>query len=147
MRMATLRSCARDGGKSRLLPLRWSLSVVPRVPGIMVDVDEHGVPIIMQGQGTRSKSSVRVGRASKRAGFPREIPRGSSAYVPPIPLPSSSGRGAGLIAPPSVTPYTPPPISNPSERIGQFNQSFPLNGGLGNNPTDRDAYIRYNFNR
>jgi hypothetical protein len=27
------------------------------------------------------------------------------------------------------------------------NQSFPLNGGLGNNPTDRDAYVRYNLNR
>jgi hypothetical protein len=31
----------------------------------------------------------------------------------------------------------------PSERINQLNQSFPLDRGLGNNPTDRDAYIRY----
>ena len=31
--------------------------------------------------------------------------------------------------------------------INQLNQSFPLNGGLGNNPTNRDAYIRYNLNR
>jgi hypothetical protein len=28
----------------------------------------------------------------------------------------------------------------------QFNQSFPLNRGLGNNPTDRDAYVRYRLN-
>src|SRR3984893_15517603 len=34
-----------------------------------------------------------------------------------------------------------------SERISQFNQSFQFNKGLGNNPTDRDAYVRYNFNR
>jgi hypothetical protein len=26
-------------------------------------------------------------------------------------------------------------------------QFFPLNRGLGNNPTDRDAYIRYNLTR
>jgi hypothetical protein len=44
-------------------------------------------------------------------------------------------------------PYIPPPVNNPSERINQLNQSFPLNGGLGNNPTNRDAYIRHNLNR
>jgi hypothetical protein len=48
---------------------------------------------------------------------------------------------------PVAAPYNPPPVSNPSERIGQFNQSFQFNKGLGNNPTDRDSYLRYNFNR
>jgi hypothetical protein len=47
----------------------------------------------------------------------------------------------------SAAPYIPPPVANPSERINHLNQSFPLDPGLGNNPTDRDAYIRYNFNR
>jgi hypothetical protein len=57
-------------------------------------------------------------------------------------------RAPSLTLPqPSAAPYIPPPINNPSERIMQFNQSFPHNGGLGNNPTDRDAYMRYNFNR
>ena len=52
-----------------------------------------------------------------------------------------------LVQPPAVAPYNPPPISNPSERVMQLNQSFPLNAGLGNNPTNRDGYVRYNFNR
>jgi hypothetical protein len=43
---------------------------------------------------------------------------------------------------PAVAPYNPPPINNPSEEIMQSNQSFPLNRGLGNNPTDRDTYVR-----
>ena len=76
-----------------------------------------------------------------------KIPRGSGSIVPPV---SSAGAlpRTPLLAPPStVAPYNPPPISNPSERITQFNHAFPLNGGLGNNPTDRDAYVRYNLNR
>jgi len=48
---------------------------------------------------------------------------------------------------PSAGPYIPPPVNNPSAQINQLNHSFPLNGGLGNNPTNRDAYIRYNLTR
>jgi hypothetical protein len=60
---------------------------------------------------------------------------------------------AGLSPPSLALPqqstgvYIPPPINNPSAQINQLNQSFPLNRGLGNNPTDRDAYIRYNLTR
>jgi hypothetical protein len=111
----------------------------------MVDVDENGIPIIMKDSRSRPKSE-REERPSQRAERPRKIPRGSSAYVPPIPLPDT-GRSSGIVAPPPVTTYNPPPINNPSERINQLNQSFPLNRGLGNNPTGRDAYIRYNLNR
>ena len=71
---------------------------------------------------------------------------------------SARGSSGGYVAPlqrtpsltltqPSTGPYIPPPVANPSERINQLNQSFPLNNGLGNNPTDRDAYVRYNLNR
>jgi hypothetical protein len=48
---------------------------------------------------------------------------------------------------PSAAPYIPPPVANPSAQINQLNHSFPLNGGLGNNPTNRDAFIRYNLTR
>ena len=41
----------------------------------------------------------------------------------------------------------PPPVSNPSAQINQLNQSFQFNRGLGNNPTGRDSFIRYNLTR
>jgi hypothetical protein len=114
------------------------------VPNIMVDVDANGTPIIMKD--SRPKNLQSQDRQSKRAERPRRIPRGSSAYVAPLPLPRT-GRESGIAAAPPVAPYIPPPINNPSERINQLNHSFPLNRGLGLNPTDRDAYIRYNLNR
>jgi len=116
------------------------------IPSIMVDVDKNGIPIIAKESRARPKKPEIGNRQSKQAERPRKIPRGSSAYVQPVPLPNTS-RASGIVAPPPVTPYNPPPINNPSERINQLNQSFPLNGGLGNNPTERDAYIRYNLNR
>ncbi len=70
----------------------------------------------------------------------RTVSRGSSSYLPPVPSPS----------PPSVMPlgpppgpYMPPPINSFSDRVTQCNHSFALNAGLGNNPTTRDAYVRY----
>ncbi len=122
------------------------LEFAPSVPSIMVDVDENGTPIIMKNSHARPKKSESEDRPVKRAERLRTVPRGSSAYVEPIPLPNTA-RSSGIVAPPPVTPYNPPPINNPSARINQYNQSFPLNGGLGNNPTDRDAYVRYHLNR
>jgi hypothetical protein len=104
------------------------------------------VPIITKDPRAGAKTPESEDGASKRAERRRKIPRGSSAYVEPIPLPNTS-RASGIVAPPPITPYNPPPINNPSERINQLNHSFPLNRRLGNNPTDRDAYIRYNLNR
>jgi hypothetical protein len=116
------------------------------IPSIMVDVDKNGIPIIAKPSRARPKTPEIVDRQSERAERSRKLPRGSSTYVQPVPLPNTS-RASGIVARPPVTPYNPPPINNPSERINQLNQSFPLNGGLGNNPTNRDAYIRYNLNR
>jgi len=69
--------------------------------------------------------------------------RGSGGiYVPSV------QRTPSLSMPqPSGSVYTPPAIANPSERIKDLNSSFPLNGGLGLNPSNRDEYIRYNLNR
>jgi hypothetical protein len=86
---------------------------------------------------------------SRRAGVGSQ-PSARNALV------TTRGSSGPYIAPPLRTPSLtltqpsvpiPPPVNNPSERINQFNHSFPLNGGLGNNPTNRDDYIRYNLNR
>jgi hypothetical protein len=82
-------------------------------------------------------------QAPKGAERRRFTTRGSSgSYIAPV------QRTPSLALPqPSASPYTPPPIANPSERIKQLNESFPLNGGLGLNPSNRDDYIRYNLTR
>ena len=81
--------------------------------------------------------------ATERTQRPRVTARGSGGpYIPSLqPTPSLT------LPQPPAGPYIPPPVNNPSERIMQLNQSFPLNGGLGNNPTNRDDYIRYNLTR
>jgi len=104
---------------------------------------EHGTPIIMQGLAwPKSAAPGERGQPQRRVERPRTVPRGTSGYVPPAPLPPPT-----LSQPSAIAPYQPSSINNPSERIMQYNQSFPFNAGLGNNPTDRDAYIRYNLNK
>jgi hypothetical protein len=104
---------------------------------------QHGTPVIMQGM-KWSKGPARTDdRPKERAERPRTIPRGSSSYLPPIPSPSPPSV-MSLRPPPA--PYTPPPINSFSDRVTQCNHSFPLNAGLGNNPTTRDAYVRYCVN-
>jgi hypothetical protein len=103
-----------------------------------------GTPIIMQGMDClRRPARGRKQEATERLQRPRLTARGSGGlYVAPL------QRAPSLtLSQPSMGPYIPPPVSNPSERINQLNQSFPFNGGLGNNPTNRDAYIRYNLTR
>jgi hypothetical protein len=48
---------------------------------------------------------------------------------------------------PAVAPYNPPALNNPSERVMQSDQSFQLNRGIGNNPTNRDEYVREQLNK
>jgi len=113
--------------------------------------DPFAVPSIMVEEPQTPKQAKRAvqdrQQTKKHADRAVNIPRGSANFVPPASSPGQLPRTPLLAQPQAVAPYNPPPISNPSERITQFNHSFPLNGGLGNNPTNRDAYIRYNFNR
>jgi hypothetical protein len=117
------------------------------VPNIMVD--ESGTPVIMQGL-ERPKRAIRErGNTNKEAERPEKeperranIPRGSSSFVAPAALPRTPLMGQAR----AVAPYSPPPVPNPSQSIMQSNESFPLYRGLGNNPTDRDSYVRYQFN-
>jgi hypothetical protein len=87
----------------------------------------------------RASEPARAGKRRARA----VRPRGSGGTYAPAALSTPS---LGLPQQ-SAGPYIPPPINNPSAQINQLNHSFPLNGGLGLNPTGRDAYIRYNLTR
>ena len=113
---------------------------VPSIP-----VDATGTPVIMQGLERPTKAAEDRHHGRKEAKRPVYIPRGSASLVPAGS--SSLPRTPSLGPPLAVTPYNPPAINSLSDRVIQSNQTFPLNGGLGNNPSNRDAYIRYNLSR
>jgi hypothetical protein len=106
------------------------------VPSMMLD--EGGTPIIMQGLERPKRPVEDKDHPTNRAERLSKIPRGSSGTVPP-PVPSPRG---GPPSQPPPAPYNPPPINSFSDRVTQCLHSFPLNAGLGNNPTNRDAYVR-----
>src|SRR5262249_3938356 len=91
-----------------------------------------------QARGTEQEEEV-----TQRPVRRRVTARGSGGSYPPARL-STPSLGP---AQPATRGFIPPPIRNPRGQINQLNPSFPLNGGLGNNPTGRDAYIRYNLTR
>jgi hypothetical protein len=108
--------------------------------------DETGTPVIMQGLERPKRAIGNRHHTNKEARRRVSIPRGSAYFI----LPVSSVGGlpqTPLMGPPlGVAPYSPPAINSPSDRVMQSNQSFQLNRGLGNNPTNRDAYVRYHVN-
>jgi hypothetical protein len=120
-------------------------------PPAQVTTDCRGTPIIMQGMGCPERPARAAEQATEQTG--EQAPKGAERrrlttrgsggpYVPSVQRTPSVG-----LSQPSGSVYTPPQIANPSERIKDLNSSFPLNGGLGLNPSNRDEYIRYNLNR
>jgi hypothetical protein len=107
--------------------------------GIKRDYD--GTPIIMQGYRPRRAEPA---QPEHRAGRPVHIPRGSSTYIPPpVPSPYASSPPP-LTQPPGV--YQPPPINSFGDRVIDAIHSYPLEKGIGNNPTDQQMYIRQRAN-
>jgi hypothetical protein len=100
-------------------------------------------------------SEARANDSAQRASKPA---RAGTRLAAPRRRVARRGSG-GLYAPARLTPpslpltqqstgvYIPPLVSNPSAQINQLNQSFQFNRGLGNNPTGRDSFIRYNLTR
>ena len=124
------------------------------VPGQLVPVDRAGTPIIMQGY--RSPAMTRDDKALKepdgatqRADRPVKTPRGSSTYIPPPnPSPySSNSLPATALTQPTVQPYKPPPITTFSDKVNSAIQAYPLERGIGNNPIDRQQFIRQRINQ
>ena len=120
-------------------------------PPAQVTTNCDGTPIIMQGmpcrqlpRAQRSRQRSRPGSRHPSAPSAAGSPRAAAAVLT---SPRFNARRRVGLSQPSGSVYTPPAIANPSERIKDLNSSFPLNGGLGLNPSNRDEYIRYNLNR
>ena len=133
-------ACARTKKKPGVKP--------PPAPGVTYDYD--GTPIIMQGYRSRPRSAGAPsimrdeGQPRTRTERPLAPPAGSSTYIPPpVPSPNSSNSppSPALLAPPPSV-YVPPRIDSFGDRATRCLHSFPLAGGVGNNPTDRAAFVR-----
>src|SRR5262249_42035993 len=105
------------------------------LPPPSITQDCGGTPIIMQGLECPKTPAADGDHAKQRPHGP--FPRGSGAAYQPLVPPSPT-----LLRPPAVAPYQPPPINSFSDRATQCVHSFTFNAGLGNNPLNRDAYIR-----
>jgi len=107
-------------------------------PSISRDYD--GTPIIMEGLERPKKRAPEDRRHGQGGERPRKVPRGSSTYIPP-PVPSPDTKPPRPLTPPPAV-YKPPPIKSFGDRVIECIHSYPLNKGIGNNPTDQQMYIR-----
>ena len=64
----------------------------------------------------------------------------------PSPYSSNSPPAAALIQP-APAPYKPPPITTFSDRVNSAIHAYPLQKGIGNNPTDQQEFIRQRLNQ
>ncbi len=122
-----------------------------RADAPLVERDYDGTPIIMKGFRRPPAVSImkdepgtgRVTDAPRGKAVRRHVPRGSGSYIPP-PNPSPSSSSLPPTALTRVPPASPPPIQTRTfnDRVINCIHSAPLNAGVGNNPSDRQAYIR-----
>jgi hypothetical protein len=141
---------ARQKKKHRIS--RPAVSQTDRVPRTLVPTDREGTPIIMQGY--RSPAMMRdagepAPEPRQRADRPVRVPRGSSTYIPPpnpSPYSPNSPPASALTQPPPA-PYQPAPITTFSDRVNGAIQAYPLQKGIGNNPTDQQEFIRQRLNQ
>ena len=70
-------------------------------------------------------------------------------YIPPVnPSPYSvNSPPAASLTQPAPAPYQPPPITTFSDRVNNAIQAYPLQKGIGNNPTDQQMFIRQRLNQ
>jgi hypothetical protein len=122
--------------KSVVLALAALYAAAVFQPVLARDRNTYGVPDIMVEEPGQSV------KKSKKGVAPKARPR-SSSYVPAMTLPRSQ---PARVAPASPGVYTPPPITSYGDRTRDAIHSYPLQKGIGNNPTDMQMYIRQNAN-
>jgi hypothetical protein len=107
---------------------------------------ENGTPVIMKGYHPPKLGS---GEPHRRAADTIEIPRGSSTYIPPpVPSPySSNSPPAAALTRLPPAPYQPPHIETFGDRVTNAIHDYPLQKGIGNNPTDQQMFIRQRANQ
>jgi hypothetical protein len=98
-------------------------------------VEEGGKPLKKQER--KAIESPDPDAKPRKKPEPSTRPRGSG-YVPPTGLP----RTEAITVPQAPGVYTPPRVNSFGDRVINCNHSFPLNAGVGNNPTDRGGYVR-----
>ena len=99
--------------------------------------EQRSYDVMVEEGGKKPPLKKQKGAEPKKA-EPKRRPRGSS-YIPSVNLPRTEPV---MVAPASPGVYRPPPINSFSDRVTNCIHSFPLNAGIGNNPTDRQSYIR-----
>jgi hypothetical protein len=128
-----------------------------RVEAPLIERDYDGTPIIMKRFRRPPAVSImkdepgagRVSDApSKKADRTRRRPRGSSTYIPPpVPSPSASNLPARALTQPGPGVYQPPKINSFGDRVIDAIHAYPLEKGIGNNPTDQQMFIRQRANQ
>ncbi|MBN8966648.1 MAG: hypothetical protein J0H89_15055 [Rhizobiales bacterium] len=104
-------------------------------PSIVRDLD--GTPIIMRGYRAPRMRNNNAGDVIENATQPgRTLPP-----VNPSPNSPNSPPAAALIKP-APAPHRPPSITTYGDRVTNCIHSFPLNAGIGNNPTNQQSYVR-----
>jgi hypothetical protein len=112
---------------------------------------DGGTPIIMKGYRPSASpgGEPMLEKPQQRSDRPVRIPRGSSTYIPPVnPSPYSvNSPPASALTRPTVQPYNPPPITTFSDKVNSAIQAYPLEKGIGNNPTDPQMFLRQRLNQ
>jgi hypothetical protein len=143
--VATLASGAADAAQKRHRSDRGPAdSAAAAFWGNLLQMDRGGNP-----RGHRSPSvKPAPTEPQQRTERAVRIPRGSGTYIPPVnPSPySSNSPPPPQLLQQRVEPYRPPPINSFGDRVTGAIHSYPLEKGIGNNPTDFQTYIRQRAN-
>jgi hypothetical protein len=102
---------------------------------------QRSYDIMVEEGGKPLKRSKKDAVAPKKKSAAPKIPRGSG-YIPSGGLP----RTEAITVPSAPGVYKPPPINSFGDRTRDAIHSYPLQKGIGNNPTDQQMYIRQRAN-